>query len=60
MPANESLDSSVIESKVEHESPTKKARISREEAIEELLNGLIVKPVLFDYYLVDYQYRALP
>ena len=40
VPENESLDSSVIESEVEHESLTKKARISREEAIEKLLNGL--------------------
>ena len=39
MPENESRDSSVIESEVEHESPTKKARISRGEALEELLNG---------------------
>ena len=40
MPENESLDSGVIESEVEHESPTKKAQISREKALEELLNGL--------------------
>ena len=40
VPENESLDSSVIESEVEHESLTKKVRISREEALEELLNGL--------------------
>ena len=40
MPENESLDSSVIESEVEHESPTKEARISREKALVELLNGV--------------------
>ena len=38
VPENESLDSSVIESEVEHESSTKTARISTEEAVEELLN----------------------
>ena len=41
VPENGSADSSVIiESEVEHESPSKKNRISREEALEELLNGL--------------------
>lgn len=36
----EFLDSSIMDSEGEHESPTKKARISREESLEELLNGL--------------------
>ena len=40
VPENESLASSVIESEVEHESPTKKAQLSRKEALEELSNGL--------------------
>ena len=43
VPENESLVSSVIESEVEHESPMKKSRISREEALEELLNRLTEK-----------------
>lgn len=40
VPENESLDSSVTDSEVQHEPPAKKICQSRTEALEELLDGL--------------------